>query len=111
MTFLNNWIFFDEKSTETTSNYLVNPSNISALTLQVNDLGGSEINLSVEGMNDLNKPDDYYPIKVICLEDFKAYSTITKAGIYMIPFAGIQRIRMISNSGVGTFKAYAIAID
>lgn len=108
---LGNFLFFSETSKDLVSNSYGNPTNAGAMTIQVDALqDGASISLQVEGMNDLTRPDSYFPIKTICLGDFKAYETISAPGLYMFPIDGVQRIRIKAEGGLGTFKAYAIAV-
>lgn len=105
---LSNFVFFDERSKETVSNYLANAQNATALTIQVEADG--EVALKFEGMNDLLQPDKYYPLKAVGLGDFKTYDTITNAGLYMVLFDGIYRIRGELSNGLGSCKVYAVAV-
>lgn len=102
-----NFIFFDENSVDLVSNDFVNPQ-AGTIMLQVEILDGT-VDLDVEAMIDLNRPTTYFPIKAVNLEDLTMSTNITKEGIYMIPFEGIQKIRLISNEAVGGFRAFAVA--
>ena len=107
---IDQFLFFSEDSTEQVSNSFIVPNAGCAITLQVEDIAGSGVSLSVEGMNDLKEKDLYQPIKVIGLGDFKTYNKITTAGLYMIICEGLFRVRMKSDNAVGGFKAYGVAV-
>lgn len=107
---ISSFVFFDEESTEQTSNYLANANGAGSITVQVDVEGNQAINLSAEGMNDLNKPDNYFPIKGVGLTDFKTYTNITSSGLYIFPLDGISRFRLVCNEGIGGFKAYGVAV-
>lgn len=102
-----NFLFFDSSSKDQISNPFINANNAGAITLQIE---GEGMDLQVEGLNDLTNPDLYYPIKGISLGEFKTYTNITKAGLYMFPCDGLYRIRIKSNGAVGSFKAYMVAV-
>lgn len=109
------FVFFDQSSTEQISKPFGNVNQGSALTLQVDDLGSSELDLdlSVEGAADMKLPDNFFPIKVISLENFKTLKKITKPGLYMCIIDGIGLVRIKNNvvSSLGEFKAYAVSIS
>ena len=108
---IGNFLFFSSESTEAVSNYYANPNDASAMTIQVELPDGGSCNLEFEGMNDLENPEMYFPIKCVGLGDFKTYDKITAPGLYLVIIDGIYRCRMRCNEGLGTVKAYAIAIS
>ena len=108
------FVFFNEESTSATSNAFGNIGYGSSLTLQVApviDDMGVNVDLTVEGAVDLNKPDVFFPLKVVSLETFKTSNTIHDVGIYMVITEGISRIRIKSNdvSVIGNIKVYAVS--
>lgn len=100
--------FFDFSSVDSVSSILSNPNIGEAITIEVED-GGGEINITVQGRTDIEGTDNWHNIAVIGLEDYSVASAIKKAGLYVVPFEGIQQCRMISNGAVGGFKVYSIA--
>ena len=45
------------------------------------------------------------------MEDYKIKQAITKDGIYIIPFEGLYRCRLVSSITPGDFKVYGLAIE
>lgn len=108
---LNGFVFFDDTSTSQTSNPLANPNNASTIVITVNGLESAGGELSVEALNDLSEKDTYFPVSAIGFGDYKIYSSITKDGIYAIPFEGLYRCRMVSSIAPGSFKVYGLSIE
>ena len=108
------FVFFNEESTTPVSNAFGNIGYGSSLTLQVApvipDMGVS-VDLVVEGVVDLDKPEVYYPLKVVSLETFKTMSSIHDVGIYMVIIEGVSKVRVRANdeSAVGNIKVYAVS--
>lgn len=105
---LQSFKFFDFKSTEQVSNILGNPNNGEAITIEVS--GADGVSLVVQGRTDLEET-NWFTIGAISLLDYSINAKITKSGLYMVPFAGISKVRIVSETPVGGFKVFAISID
>ena len=109
--FLNGFVFFDSSSVSQTSNPLANPNSASSIIITVNGLENAGGSLTVEALNDLTEPNTYFPVAAISFDDYKICQSITKDGIYAIPFEGLYRCRMISSITPGSFKVYGLSIE
>lgn len=109
---IRNFVFYNEDSTEQISNYMANPTDSSAMIIQVDSLDGeeSDIEFKVEGMCDLTQPESYHTVKCVGLGDFKTHEYITESGLYMAIISGMQRVRLNSEVPVGNIKVYATGI-
>ena len=107
---LANFVFFDERSRDKTSNFLANPNNASSIIISVVGLADAGGSLTVEGLNDLNRPHDYLPLSVVSLSNYKPFQTITADGFYAIPFEGILRCRIKSSIQPGAFKVFGLSV-
>ena len=109
--FLNGFVFFDGSSTSQTSNPLANPNSASSIIITVSGLENAGGSLTIEALNDLTESDTYFPVSAIGFADYKIYDSITKDGIYAIPFEGLYRCRMVSSIVPGDFKVYGLSIE
>lgn len=105
---LKSFKFFDFDSTEQVSNILGNPNNGEAITIEVS--GADGVSLVVQGRTDLEET-NWFTLGVINLLDYSITPKITASGLYMVPFAGISRVRVVSETPVGGFKVFAITTD
>ena len=105
---LKSFKFFDFNSTESVSNILGNPNNGEAITIEVS--GADGVSLVVQGRTDLEET-NWFTLGVINLLDYSIAPKITTSGLYMAPFAGISKIRIVSETPVGGFKVFAISTD
>ena len=107
---LSGFKFFDVNSKNAVSLPFANPNIGDALTLQVENISGSaDINLKIEGMNDLERLDTWYELGILSLKDYKKLSRITEEGLYVIPLSGIYKVRVVSEGAVGGFKVFGIS--
>ena len=105
---LQSFKFFDFNSTDQVSNILGNPNNGEAITIEVS--GADGVSLVVQGRTDLEET-NWFTIGVISMLDYSIAPKITSSGLYMVPFAGISKIRIVSETPVGGFKVFAISVD
>jgi hypothetical protein len=54
---------------------------------------------------------NWFTLGAINLLDYSITPKITASGLYMVPFAGISRVRVVSETPVGGFKVFAITTD
>lgn len=105
---LQSFKFFDFNSTEQVSNILGNPNNGEAITIEVS--GADGVSLVVQGRTDLEET-NWFTIGVISMLDYSISPKITASGLYMVPFAGVSKIRILSETPVGGFKVFGISVD
>lgn len=102
MNTLSTFIFFDETSTETMSNPMINSNKGEELIIQVI---GDDVDLIMYGVADV-KSDERVPMGCINLSTYDVASEITEAGIYSIATSGISRFYCENNGTVGGVKVY-----
>jgi len=111
------FVFFDESSTAQVSNAFINNSMSDALIIQVDDLDSVSPlvhDITIEASVDQNRPDSFFPIKIIDLKDLDTKDAMAAAGIYAVGITGLNKIRLRAGTGsgvaaVGTFKVYAVS--
>ncbi len=111
MATLADFIFFDGSSTGTTSNAFAVPYGASELTLQVEDLTGGGVDLTLEGTTEIGASGAWSSVCVVSLKDFSAGAGIRAEGIYSAAAGGIRRFRMQNGGTPGTVRVHAAAVN
>lgn len=101
---LSDFLFFDENSTQTTSNEWKISGRADDVMIQVD---GDNVDVTVEAMIDIYA--NYESVAVVSMDDFSTNNKITKAGLFLIPASCIQSIRLTNNGTAGSVRAYGLA--
>lgn len=96
------FLFLDDTSGEYSNELLVTDGS-EEMTLHVEALSGTP-NLTIQGKTDVLG--NWQTIGAIKLSDYSVVSVVSTNGIYSIPVAGVQRIRIHNSGTAGTIKAY-----
>lgn len=110
MATLADFIFFDGSSTGTTSNAFAVPYGASELTLQVEDLTGGGVDLTLEGTTEIGASGPWATVGVIGIGDFSTAESIAAEGIYNASADGIRRFRMVNGGTPGSVRVHAVAV-
>lgn len=106
---LERFVFFDTTSTSTESNILGNPNRGEELTVHVSGVGSETASIIFQGKVDFDS-EEFINLAAISMSNLKLLSEITQDGIYSIPVNGINQIRAVCTSGVGSVKVYGVLI-
>lgn len=96
------FLFLDSTS-GTYSNELAIIPESEEMTLHVEALSGTP-NLTIQGKTDALG--NWQTIGAVKLSDYSVVSAVSANGIYSIPVAGVQRVRIHNSGTAGTIKAY-----
>lgn len=102
MNTISSFIFFDETSTETMSNPMINANRGEELVLSVT---GTGIDIVMYGVADV-EADEKFPMTCLNKGNYDMVEEITEAGIYMIAAEGINRFYCENKGVAGTVKVY-----
>lgn len=96
------FLFLDSTS-GTYSNELAIIPESEEMTLHVEALSGTP-NLTIQGKVDAMG--DWQMIGAVKLSDYSVVATIVSDGVYSVPVAGVQRVRIHNSGTAGTIKVY-----
>lgn len=102
---LSRFLFFDETSTEATSNAMKLHDLADTVTLQVE---GDDVDLTIQGIVDVENG-EYANIGAIKMSNYSTVSSISSSGVYLIPATGIYYMRLVNNGAVGSVRAYVVS--
>lgn len=105
--YLQDFVFLNDTSTDTTSNALV--VNSKAETLKLSVEGASVSNLVVQGKVNRDSA-TFFDLAVINLSSFATAAKIENSGLYAVDVQGIKEVRVKHSGSAGGITVYGVVV-